>query len=128
MTQCNVFDGRVHSAVGAGLAMRGFRAREVLCVYTTNCVEYVYSYFGTMAIGGVVTTCNPAFTARELAFQLNVNIHSIHPSLLLICQLSSSLVPYRIHVQNALYAVLMNLPQYVMQLPKKVLQQYKLYL
>ena len=52
-----------------GLQRIGFGQRDVMGIVVPNCPEYATVYLGTLAIGGVVTTCNPAYTADELAYQ-----------------------------------------------------------
>ena len=53
----------------SGLHRLGFEKGNVLGIVAPNCPEYAVLYLGTLASGGVVSTCNPTFTANELAYQ-----------------------------------------------------------
>jgi acyl-CoA synthetase (AMP-forming)/AMP-acid ligase II len=53
-----------------GLARRGFRAGDVLAIYSPNCPEYAVVFNAVASLGGVNTTVNPLYTADELATQL----------------------------------------------------------
>lgn len=56
--------------MAAGLAARGFQQGDVFAIYSPNLPEYAIAFFGVAAVGGIVTTTNPLYTAEELAFQL----------------------------------------------------------
>ncbi|MGH9102185.1 MAG: AMP-binding protein [Acidimicrobiales bacterium] len=56
--------------VAAGLAARGMRKGDVLAILLPNLPEYAVAFFGTIRIGGVVTTINPLYTAGEVRHQL----------------------------------------------------------
>jgi len=47
----------------------GFSRDDVMCVVSPNNPEYPVVFLGVIRCGGVVSTCNPAFTPSELAFQ-----------------------------------------------------------
>ena len=47
----------------------GFEKGNVLGIVAPNSPEYAVLYLGTLAAGGVVSTCNPTYTADELAYQ-----------------------------------------------------------
>ena len=53
----------------SGLNRLGFQKGDVLALCALNCPQYAVVFFGVLASGGVVTTCNPAYTAEELAYQ-----------------------------------------------------------
>lgn len=53
----------------SGLRRLNFAQGDVLGIVAPNCPEYAVVYLGTLATGGVVTTCNPSYTADELAYQ-----------------------------------------------------------
>lgn len=53
----------------SGLRRLDFNQGDVLGIVAPNCPEYSVLYLGTLATGGVVTTCNPTYTADELAYQ-----------------------------------------------------------
>eukprot|EP00731_Ephydatia_muelleri_P025133 Em0017g216a len=53
----------------SGLNSRGFKKGDVLALCAANCPQYPTVFFGVLASGGVVSTCNPAYTAEELAYQ-----------------------------------------------------------
>jgi acyl-CoA synthetase (AMP-forming)/AMP-acid ligase II len=57
--------------VAAGLAQRGFRKGDRFAIYSPNVPEYAIAFHAVASIGGVLTTANPLYTARELANQLN---------------------------------------------------------
>ena len=54
----------------AGLAARGFAKGHVFAIYSPNLPEYAAVFFGVAAAGGVSTTINPTYTAKELRSQL----------------------------------------------------------
>ena len=56
----------------SALTRRGFKKGDVLAVYSPNIPEYPIIFFGTILAGGTVTTCNPLYTAKELAHQLEL--------------------------------------------------------
>lgn len=55
--------------VSSGLRRIGFGKGDVLTIVCPNSPEYPVLFFGALACGGVVSTCNPAYTADELSFQ-----------------------------------------------------------
>ena len=58
------------SKFSCGLQNRlGFEKGDVLSIVAPNSPEYAVLYLGTLAAGGVVSTCNPTYTADELAYQ-----------------------------------------------------------
>lgn len=65
--------GELAAAVGraaAGLAARGLAKGDAVALYSPNLPEYAIAFHGTASAGGVVTTANPLYTARELRGQL----------------------------------------------------------
>lgn len=54
----------------SSLAKRGFKKGDVFALYLPNVPEYPIMFFGIIALGGVVTTLNPTFTEKEIAYQL----------------------------------------------------------
>jgi acyl-CoA synthetase (AMP-forming)/AMP-acid ligase II len=56
--------------VAAGLAARGFAKGERFAIMSPNLPEYAVAFHAVAALGGVVTTVNPLYTAGELAKQL----------------------------------------------------------
>ena len=56
--------------VAAGLAERGFRKGDVLCLYSPNLPEYAAVLLGVATLGGASATANPLYGAEELARQL----------------------------------------------------------
>ncbi len=56
--------------VAAGLAARGMRKGDVVCIDAPNLPEYALAFLGVAAAGGVNTTTNPLNTVEELASQL----------------------------------------------------------
>ncbi|KAJ2958567.1 hypothetical protein NQZ79_g5881 [Umbelopsis isabellina] len=53
-----------------GLRRIGFKKGDALCIYSANKVDYPVIVHGTVAAGGVVSPANAAYTAEELAYQL----------------------------------------------------------
>lgn len=54
----------------ANLRARAFGKGEVLGILMPNQAEYAVAFLGTARTGGVVTTINPGYTAREVHLQL----------------------------------------------------------
>jgi acyl-CoA synthetase (AMP-forming)/AMP-acid ligase II len=61
---------RAVRSLAAGLAARGFGRGDVLALCAPNTPEYAVAFHAAAALGGVVTTINPAYTAEEIGFQL----------------------------------------------------------
>jgi acyl-CoA synthetase (AMP-forming)/AMP-acid ligase II len=61
---------RAVGSLAAGLRARGFGAGDVLALCAPNVPEYPVVFHAVAALGGVVTTVNPAYTAHEIGFQL----------------------------------------------------------
>src|SRR5438552_8846891 len=57
-------------ALAAGLAQRGFGNGDVFAVYSPNLPEYAAVLHAVAMLGGITTTVNPLYTARELGEQL----------------------------------------------------------
>ena len=55
--------------LSSGLNRLGFQKGDVLALCTANCTMFPVVFYGVLASGGVVSTCNPAYTAEELAYQ-----------------------------------------------------------
>lgn len=62
-------DQQVRSFAG-GLVARGFSPGDVVAILSPNVPDYAVVFLGTVMAGGVVTTINPAYTPREINFQL----------------------------------------------------------
>jgi 4-coumarate--CoA ligase len=62
-------DGAIRMLAG-GLVARGFAKGEVLGIMAPNVPEYAVVFHGVAMAGGVVTTVNPTYTAREVHAQL----------------------------------------------------------
>ncbi len=65
--------GQLTTAVkrtATGLAARGFSKGDVFAIYSPNIPEYAIAFFGIASAGGVNTTINPTYTAKELRQQL----------------------------------------------------------
>lgn len=56
--------------VAAGLAARGFRKGDVLAIYSANLPEYGVVFLAVASLGGINTTVNTLYSAKEVAFQL----------------------------------------------------------
>jgi thioester reductase-like protein len=59
------------SRVASSLAARGFSKGDVLAIYSPNLPEYAIAFHAVATLGGVITTVNPSYTAKELTYQLN---------------------------------------------------------
>ena len=57
-------------ALAAGLKQRGFGKGDVFAVYSPNLPEYAAVLHAVAMLGGITTTVNPLYTARELGEQL----------------------------------------------------------
>lgn len=56
--------------LAVGLTERGFARGDVFAIYCPNLPEYAVAFLGVAALGGIITTANPLYTADELAYQL----------------------------------------------------------
>jgi acyl-CoA synthetase (AMP-forming)/AMP-acid ligase II len=56
--------------VAAGLAQRGLHKGDVFAILLPNCLEYTVILPAVMLVGGICTTINPTYTAREIAYQI----------------------------------------------------------
>lgn len=56
--------------IAAAFAARGLAKGGVVALYSPNLPEYALAFFGVSMAGGVNTTVNPLYTAKELASQL----------------------------------------------------------
>ena len=56
--------------IARGLRAAGLQPGQRVLVFSPNTVFYPALYLGILAAGGVFTGANPAYTAREVAFQL----------------------------------------------------------
>nr|CAR31336.1 luciferase polypeptide [Suberites domuncula] len=73
------------SKFSSGLKRIGFKTGDVLSIVAPNSPEYSVLFFGALASGGVVTTCNPTYTADEICFQFknsNAKMVATIPALL----------------------------------------------
>ena len=55
--------------VSSGLRRLGFNKGDVILICAPNCTEYPIIFFATIAAGGIVSTCNPTYTANEISYQ-----------------------------------------------------------
>ena len=55
--------------ISSGFRHLGFQKGDVLALCAPNSVDYGKVFFATIAAGGIVTTCNPTYTAQELNYQ-----------------------------------------------------------
>ncbi|XP_067654711.1 uncharacterized protein [Haliotis asinina] len=56
--------------VGSGLTRLGVRKGDTVLMFSTNCIEYLITMLACGAIGAVLSTANPSYTANELRRQL----------------------------------------------------------
>jgi acyl-CoA synthetase (AMP-forming)/AMP-acid ligase II len=62
---------RAVRSLAAALAERGFGRGDVLALCAPNTPEYAVVFHAVAALGGAITTINPAYTAHEIRFQLD---------------------------------------------------------
>ena len=55
--------------VASGLLRNGMEKGDVLSLVSPNSAKLCTTLLSTVAMGGIVSTCNPLFTAEELAYQ-----------------------------------------------------------
>ena len=55
--------------LSSALNRKGIGKGDVVALVAPNCPEYAIFFFGCLASEATVTTCNPAYTADELAYQ-----------------------------------------------------------
>ena len=55
----------------AAMQKLGVKKGDRVAVFMPNCPQFVIAYYGAMRAGGIAVPCNPLYTAKELAFQLN---------------------------------------------------------
>lgn len=58
------------NALANALLALGIRQGERVCLFLTNCPEYVISWFAITRIGAVASPLNPSSKEREIAYQL----------------------------------------------------------
>ncbi|KAG6415361.1 hypothetical protein SASPL_122772 [Salvia splendens] len=58
------------SRVAQGLLLLGIKRNDVVLILSPNSIQFPLCFFGSAAIGAVVTTVNPAYTAAEVSKQL----------------------------------------------------------
>lgn len=70
--------------IASGLQAAGLRPSDRVLVYSGNNIFFPVVFMGVVMAGGIITTANPAFVARELAYQLKDS----QPRFLLIAEAS----------------------------------------
>ncbi|NNC75007.1 MAG: AMP-binding protein, partial [Acidimicrobiia bacterium] len=66
--------GQLYGAIlktAGGLRARGFGKGDCMAIMAPNIPEYAIAFHAVAAVGGVVTTINPTYTAEEVEYQLN---------------------------------------------------------
>ena len=79
--------------MASGLVRSGMQKGDVLALVSLNSVEFCTTFFSTLAVGGIVSTCNPSYTSEELAYQFknsNSKYVATIPSLLPTIQEAAS--------------------------------------
>ena len=56
--------------LAAGLQKLGVGSGDRVAIHLPNCPQFVFAYYATLRLGGVVVPCNPTYTNRELIHQL----------------------------------------------------------
>ncbi|XP_013395812.1 4-coumarate--CoA ligase 2-like [Lingula anatina] len=59
-------------SIGSALTRNGFQKGDVLCICCPNLPEFPLVLLGTLAVGGIITTANPQFTAEEIEKQIKL--------------------------------------------------------
>nr|WIF19743.1 4-coumarate: coenzyme A ligase 1 [Odontosoria chinensis] len=57
--------------IAAGFSMLGIQKGDVVMLLLPNCIEFVLLFLGLALRGAAATTCNPFYTAQEIAKQVN---------------------------------------------------------
>ncbi|KAI8646262.1 hypothetical protein BD408DRAFT_410456 [Parasitella parasitica] len=73
----------------------GFERGDVVAIYSPNQVDYSVPLLGTIAAGGSTTPANPAYTPKELAYQMEMTSAKIliaHPSNLELALVAADMV------------------------------------
>ena len=55
--------------VASGLVRSGMEKGDVLALVSPNSAQFCTTFFSTLAMGGIISTCNPQYTGEELAYQ-----------------------------------------------------------
>ena len=55
--------------MASGLVRSGMEKGDVLALVSPNSAEFCTTFFSSLAMGGIMSTCNPQYTAEELAYQ-----------------------------------------------------------
>ena len=55
--------------VASVLVRSSMEKGDVLALVSPNSAEFCTTFFSTLAMGGIMSTCNPQYTAEELAYQ-----------------------------------------------------------
>ena len=59
--------------MASGLVRSGMDKGDVLALVSPNSAEFCTTFFSTLAMGGIMSTCNPQYTAEELAYQFKIS-------------------------------------------------------
>ena len=70
--------------LAAGLRKAGLRPQDRVLVYSGNNIFFPVVFLGVVMAGGIMTTANPAFVAREVTYQ----IKDCEPKFLLVAEAS----------------------------------------
>jgi long-chain acyl-CoA synthetase len=54
----------------AALQGLGVKPGDRVAIHLPNCPQFAIAYYAALRIGGIVVTCNPVYTAREMRHQL----------------------------------------------------------
>ena len=79
--------------MASGLVRSGMQKGDALALVSPNSVEFCTTFFSTLAMGGIMSTCNPNYTSEELAYQFknsNSKYVATIPSLLPTVQEAAS--------------------------------------
>ena len=68
--ECSFAEMRDSTAkLSSGLRRMGLQKGDVIALCSPNSIDYPNMFLATLAGGGIVSTCNPGFTAGELNYQ-----------------------------------------------------------
>ncbi|EDV22035.1 uncharacterized protein TRIADDRAFT_29779 [Trichoplax adhaerens] len=61
---------RLIKCFASALVKKGVKKGDVVAIISSNCIDWAVVYYGVLAIGGIVTTCNHMYTENEFNHQL----------------------------------------------------------
>ncbi len=72
--------------LASALQQLGVKKGDRVAIHLPNCPQFIFAYNAVLLIGGIVVPCNPAYTIREMKYQLNdsgaeiiITLSSLYP-------------------------------------------------